>query len=241
MDTETEPTSSIEKSKYLNQMDEAFGTICSLISPELLFHISSCKTPNEVWTTMEGIFGKQDEMRGHILEVEFLTLDPKTFDNLQDFFTKYKDLLSQLKACGVDKSKEEKQMVLTILSKLGLEYSVFVSTFHSVRLASGATWKIPSLEVFIESLTQEQNKLINMGKIKGPKVHALVVQDGSSHQNQKSKNQDKRKAHANPKKEGYSKPFNDSSGSKGGKGRKGEKCTYSIKDSIQNLHVCRNR
>jgi hypothetical protein len=58
-------------------------------------------------------------MRGHMIEVEFLTLDPKTFDNLQDCFTKYKDLLSQLKACGVDKYKEEKKMVLTILSKLG--------------------------------------------------------------------------------------------------------------------------
>jgi hypothetical protein len=78
-------------------------------------------------------------MRGHMLEVEFLTLDPKTFDNLQYFFTKYKDLLSQLKACGVDKSKEDKQMVLTILSKLGPEYSVFVSTFHSIRLTSEAT------------------------------------------------------------------------------------------------------
>jgi hypothetical protein len=62
-----------------------------------------------------------------MLEVELLTLDPKTFNNLQDFFTKYKDLLSQLKACGVDKSKEEKQMALTILSKHGPEYSVFVS------------------------------------------------------------------------------------------------------------------
>jgi hypothetical protein len=60
-------------------------------------------------------------MRGHMLEVEFLTLDSKIFDNIQYFFTKYKDLMSQLKACGVDKSKEEKQMVLTILSKLGLE------------------------------------------------------------------------------------------------------------------------
>jgi hypothetical protein len=58
MDTEIEPTSAIEKSKYLNQMDEAFGTIYSLISHELLFHISSCKTPNEAWTTMEGILGK---------------------------------------------------------------------------------------------------------------------------------------------------------------------------------------
>jgi hypothetical protein len=65
-----------------------------------------------------------------------------------------------------------------------------------------------------------------MGKIKGPKGHALTVQDGSSHQYQKSKDKDKRKTHANPKKEGYSKPFNDASRSKGGKGRKGGKCTY---------------
>jgi hypothetical protein len=50
-------------------MDEAFETNCSLISPDLLFHIYSCKTPNEVWTTLEGLFGKHDEMRGHMLEV----------------------------------------------------------------------------------------------------------------------------------------------------------------------------
>ena len=74
-----------------------------------------------------------------MLKVELLTLDPKTFDNLQYFFAKYKDLLSQLKACEVDKPKEEKKMVLTILSKLGPEYSVFVSTFQSVRLASRDT------------------------------------------------------------------------------------------------------
>jgi hypothetical protein len=88
---------------------------------------------------LEGIFGKYDEIRGHMLEVEFITLDPKIFNNLQDFFTKFKDLLSQLKACGVDKYKEEKQMVLTILSKLGHELSLFVSTFHSIKFSSGAT------------------------------------------------------------------------------------------------------
>jgi hypothetical protein len=52
---------------------------------------------------LEGIFGKQDEMRGHMMEVELLTLDPKIFDNIKDFITKFKDLLSQLKSCGVDK------------------------------------------------------------------------------------------------------------------------------------------
>jgi hypothetical protein len=65
-----------------------------------------------------------------------------------------------------------------------------------------------------------------MGKIKGPKAHALTLKDGSGHQYHKSKYKDKIKAHANLKKEGYSKPFNDAFGSKGGKGRKWEKCTY---------------
>jgi hypothetical protein len=97
MNTDTKPKSAIEKSKYLNRMDEALRTICSLISPDLLFHISSYKTPNEAWTILEWLFGKHVDMRGHMLEVEMITLDPKSFENIQDFFTKLKDLLSQLK------------------------------------------------------------------------------------------------------------------------------------------------
>jgi hypothetical protein len=135
---------------------------------------------------LEGIFGKQDEMRGHMLEVDLLTLDPKSFENIQNFFTKFKYLLLQLKACGVDKSKEEKQMVLTILSKLGPEFFVFISTFHTVRFTFRSTSKMPSLEDFIESLTQEKTNLINKGKIKGPKAHALTVEYGSQ-KYQKSK------------------------------------------------------
>jgi hypothetical protein len=42
----------------------------------------------------------------------------------------------------------------------------------------------------------------------------------------KSKDKYKRKSHAHPKKEGYTKPFTNAFGSKGEKGRKGEKCTY---------------
>jgi hypothetical protein len=84
---------------------------------------------------------------------------------------------------------------------------------------------MPSLEEFIESLTQEQTKLINMGTIKGPRAHALTVHDGS-HKYHKSKDKDKRKSHAHLKKEGCTKPFTDASGSKGEKGRKGEKCSY---------------
>jgi hypothetical protein len=65
-----------------------------------------------------------------------------------------------------------------------------------------------------------------MGKIKFPKAHALTMQDGSIHQYHKSESKYKRKSDSNPKKEGYSKPFNDGSGLKGGNGRKREKCAY---------------
>ena len=117
-------------------------------------------------------------------------------------------------------------MVLTVLSKLGLDYSVFVSTFHTQRFTIGASWTMPSLETFIESVIQEQDKIIKMGVVKNSKVHALTTHDGNSSQHQKSKRIGNEKVNAKQKKEGYSKPFNDSSGSKRRKVKKGHKCTY---------------
>jgi hypothetical protein len=109
---------------------------------------------------------------------------------------------------------------------LGLEYAVFVSTFHTVRFTLGATWKIPSLDLFIESLMHEQDKLIKMGEIKSSKVHALVVHE-SNKSNLKTKQKGKGKKDPEQRKEGNFKPFDESSSSKGGKGKKGKtKCGY---------------
>ena len=119
------------------------------------------------------------------------------------------------------------------MSKLGPEYSIFVSAFNSVSLTIGKSYTMPSLKEFMESLTFEQDKLIGMGKTKPPKVHALAVHDDSHNKNHRydsnQKNQqqkDNGKAHSHPKKEGYTKPFNDSSSSRSEKGKKGNRCTY---------------
>jgi hypothetical protein len=191
-----------------------------LISTDLWFHVATCKTPNKIWTTLEGLFGKKDEMRGHMLEVELNTLDPKRFDNIQDFFTKFKYFLLILGECGIDKPTQEKQLILTILAKIGPEYAVYVSNFHSSRCLFGTNWKMPTLAQFIESLTQEQTKIIKMGLMKDPKAHALTMHDGKGSSKQNGN-------------EGYSKPFNDSSGSRDSldskkkkKKKKGKQCTY---------------
>jgi hypothetical protein len=84
---------------------------------------------------------------------------------------------------------------------------------------------------FNESLTQEKKKIIQMGLMKNPKAHALTMHDGKESPNQKSKQKRKELLHLESKKEGYSKTFKDSSGSKDssnskGKKKKGKQCTY---------------
>ena len=58
MGREVEPQWYLEKSIYLNNIDESFGFICIHISRELLFHLDGLRTPKEVWDKLESLFGK---------------------------------------------------------------------------------------------------------------------------------------------------------------------------------------
>jgi hypothetical protein len=62
-----------------------------------------------------------------------------------------------------------------------------------------------------------------MGLIKEPKAHELTMQDGKGPSNHKSKHKGNEKL---KEKEGYSKPFKDSLGSKEKKKKKGNHFTY---------------
>ena len=103
--------------------------MCIHISRELLFRLDGLRTPKEVWDKLESWFGKQNELRGHILENELIALQPNNFETIQQFFSKLKSMVIISKKCRVDKKDE--QLVLSILRKLGPELSVFVYTFHS--------------------------------------------------------------------------------------------------------------
>ena len=138
---------------------------------------------------------KRYEMRGHQIKNELISLSPNSFESLQLYFSKFKALVLQLKQCGIEKKDE--QLVLSILSKLGPDYSVFVSTFYATKLTA-RTWKMPSLAEFMESLTQEQDKLVMTGTIKPSKDQALVA--GDSRVDSKSKKKAK-----NPPKKGRDK------------------------------------
>ena len=142
MDTEEEPTHVIDKARFLNKKDEAFGFLSLSISRDLLFHLSGLKTPKEIWDKLDTLYGKQDDLRVYQFENESMSLQPSNFETLNDFFTKFKYIVLLLKQCKVE--KKDDQLILTILSKIGADYSVFVSTFGAGKLTT-PRWNMPSL------------------------------------------------------------------------------------------------
>ena len=62
MGKETELQQYVEKNKFLNGLDVAFGFMCTHISRDLLFHLEGLRTTKEAWYNIENLFGKQDEL-----------------------------------------------------------------------------------------------------------------------------------------------------------------------------------
>ena len=78
---------------------------------------------DEVWEKITNLFGKIDEMRGHQIKNDLISLSPNSFESLQLYFSKFKALILQLKQCGIE--KKDDQLVLAILLKLDPNYSLF--------------------------------------------------------------------------------------------------------------------
>ena len=83
MGREVEPQQYVEKSKFLNRLDEAFDFMGIHISRDLLFHLEGQRTLEEVWEKLKSLFGKKYELRGHILENELTALQPSSFNTIQ--------------------------------------------------------------------------------------------------------------------------------------------------------------
>ena len=83
MAIEAEPNAAVEKIKWHNRRDEAYGILCLSISRDLLFHIDGLTSPNEVWEKPVEIFSKTNEMRGHQIDNELISLSPRSSESLQ--------------------------------------------------------------------------------------------------------------------------------------------------------------
>ena len=145
-----------------------------LVSRVSLFHLSGLKTPKEIWDQLASLYGKKDDLRVYQLENKSMSLQPSNFETLNDFFTKFKHIVLLLKQCEVN--KEDDKLILAIISKLGDDYLVFLSTFHVGTLTTPG-WKIPSLNAFIESLTSEHDNIFQIGIIDPTVIKPSLLRD----------------------------------------------------------------
>ena len=197
MSQEKEPHHLGERNKFLNLLDESFGFLFAHISNDILFHLKRLKNPKESLEKLELLLGKKDGLWGHILDKDLISLQPSSFETIQHFFTKYISLALQCKQCGIE--RKDAQLALSVLNKLGYEYFVFVSTFHSGR-ASIPNWNMPSLDSFVKSLIHEQDKLVQMGVLQTSKNQDILMSDLSNAQAKgKHKGKETKASDSNPK------------------------------------------
>ena len=97
----------VEKAKWHNRSDEAYGSNFLSISIDLLFHLDGLTIPNQVWIKLESLFGVQDELRTHQLEIELFSMSPSSFDSIEGFFTKFKSLVIMIKKCEIENKYDQ--------------------------------------------------------------------------------------------------------------------------------------
>ena len=89
METNADPNAATNKIKWHNRRDEAYGLLCLSISRDLFFHLDGLESLNEFWEKFETLFGKKNEMRGHQLENDLISLSSSSFKSLQVYFSKF--------------------------------------------------------------------------------------------------------------------------------------------------------
>ena len=94
---EIEPTDDDKKIKWENRCDEACGSIGMSISTDLRFHISGIDELDQAWEKLESMFGKHNEIRGHLLENELIPWIQMIFHALKTIYLSIKLLYSYVK------------------------------------------------------------------------------------------------------------------------------------------------
>ena len=59
MAIEVKPNAAVEKIKWHNRRDEAYGLLCLSISRDLLFHLDGLNSPNEAWENLVDFLERQ--------------------------------------------------------------------------------------------------------------------------------------------------------------------------------------
>jgi hypothetical protein len=175
-----DPTDDHAKFIVYGKEDEVVGVITTYISWEICFHINGIDFPHQLWKNLNSFFNRVDESHIMQFEKELISLDPHSFDIIDDYLTCVQELHLKLGKCGNNYQKKEKQLIELVLMNLRTPFDVFVSTFFTKWKA----WKEygnDTFEYFYGILIIDQHKLLEEGKLGGKHQTHLLKGKGKGH------------------------------------------------------------
>ena len=157
---------------------KALGDICLGVDDKIMYQIKKCTTSKEAWHTLKSLYDKVFDEDIFKIEDELISLDPKSFDSIQDFIIKVNELRTKLTNCG-NPIKDDRLIYLTH-NKLPSEYSTCVSSYNTSKTTLGSAYKKVSFDEYAKLLDDEEKKLISMKILTSPKSKALVANNNGS-------------------------------------------------------------
>jgi hypothetical protein len=146
---------------------EAVGVIMTCISWEIRFHTSGINCPHQVWKNMKYLFDKVDKIQVIQLEKEFISLNPHSFDIIEDYFALVKKM--QLKLCEFGKNfyKKDGKIIDMVLINLRAHFNVFCSTFRTNWKACKEEGKDYTFDILCGLLINDQLRFFDERKLGG--------------------------------------------------------------------------
>ena len=157
---------------------KALRDICLGVDDKIMYQIWKSSTSKEAWDTLQTLYGKVSEEDVFKIEDELVSLDPKTFDSIQDFIINVNELRMKLNECG--SPIKDDRLVYPIHNKLPSEYSTFVSSYNTSKTTLGFAYQKVSFDHYAELLDKEEKKLKSMRILNSPKSKALVENNEGS-------------------------------------------------------------
>ena len=98
-------TNANKKMKWDGKSDEARGLINMSISHDLWFHLQGINKLDKAWEKLETVFDKHNDIWGHHIETQLVTLNPSDFYCIQGYLSQYKTIKLLVEECNIKNHK----------------------------------------------------------------------------------------------------------------------------------------
>ena len=143
--------------RHVKAQQKAMATLVMGINPNLIYLVTSCNAPKEVWDTLKAQFERNTLANKLLLKRQYFTTKMREGQSVQDHLRCMKEISDKLAALGSPVAEEEQ--VVALLISLPASYSTLVTAME----AKGDDLSL----VFVQQslVSEEQKRQVNESSI----------------------------------------------------------------------------